>query len=31
MGYDYSSFKNVKAWGERCLGRPAAMKTMEPA
>ncbi len=26
MGYDYSRFKNVKAWGERCLGRPAAGK-----
>ena len=26
MGYDYSSFKNVKAWGDRCLGRPAAAK-----
>ena len=31
MGYDYSSFKNVKAWGERCLGRPAAVKTHAPA
>ena len=30
MGYDYSSFANVKAWGERCLGRPAAMKTNSP-
>jgi glutathione S-transferase len=27
MGYDYSSFKNVKAWGDRCLGRPASAKT----
>jgi glutathione S-transferase len=27
MGYDYSSFANVKAWGERCLGRPAAVKS----
>jgi glutathione S-transferase len=27
MGYDYASFKNVQAWGERCLGRPAAVKT----
>jgi glutathione S-transferase len=27
MGYDYSSFKNVKAWGDQCLGRPAAVKT----
>jgi glutathione S-transferase len=27
MGYDHSSFKNVKAWGDRCLGRPAAVKT----
>ncbi len=31
MGYDYSSFKNVKAWAERCLGRPAAVKTNTPA
>jgi glutathione S-transferase len=31
MGYDYSSYENVKAWGERCLGRPAARKTNEPA
>jgi glutathione S-transferase len=30
MGYDYSSFKNVKAWGDRCLGRPAAVKTNAP-
>jgi glutathione S-transferase len=30
MGYDYSAFKNVKAWGERCLGRPAAVKTNQP-
>jgi glutathione S-transferase len=27
MGYDYSSFKNVKAWCDRCLGRAAAVKT----
>jgi glutathione S-transferase len=26
MGYDLSPFKNVKAWAERCLGRPAAVK-----
>jgi glutathione S-transferase len=26
MGYDYASFKNVHAWVERCLGRPAAVK-----
>jgi glutathione S-transferase len=26
-GYDYSAFANVKAWGARCLGRPAALKT----
>jgi glutathione S-transferase len=26
MGYDYAPFKNVSAWGERCLGRPAAVK-----
>jgi glutathione S-transferase len=30
MGYDYSAFKNVKAWGDRCLGRPAALKTNKP-
>jgi glutathione S-transferase len=30
MGYDYSSFKNVKAWGDRCLARPAAMKANAP-
>ncbi len=26
MGYDLSPFKNVKAWAERCLGRPGAVK-----
>jgi len=26
MGYDTSPFKNVSAWVERCLGRPAAVK-----
>ena len=26
MGYDLSPFKNVKAWANRCLGRPAAAK-----
>jgi glutathione S-transferase len=30
MGYDYSPFKNVKAWADRCLGRPAATKTNSP-
>ena len=30
MGYDYSSFKNVQVWGDRCLGRPAAVKTNSP-
>jgi glutathione S-transferase len=30
-GYDYSPFKNVKAWADRCLGRPAAVKTNSPA
>jgi len=30
MGCDYSSFKNVKARGDRCLGRPAAVKTNGP-
>jgi glutathione S-transferase len=27
MGYDFSAFKNVTAWSEKCLGRPAAVKT----
>jgi glutathione S-transferase len=31
LGYDYSPFKNVSAWAERCLGRPAAVKTNGPA
>jgi len=31
MGYDYTPFKNVKAWGDRCLARPAAVKTNSPA
>jgi glutathione S-transferase len=26
MGYDYTKFENVKAWGERCQARPAAVK-----
>ena len=30
MGYDYSPFKEVSAWAERCLGRPAAIKTNSP-
>lgn len=30
MGYDYSPFKNVQAWADRCLGRPAAMKANSP-
>jgi glutathione S-transferase len=30
MGYDFSSFKNVKAWGDKCLGRPAALKVNAP-
>jgi glutathione S-transferase len=30
MGHDYSHFKNVSAWGERCLGRPAVAKTNAP-
>jgi glutathione S-transferase len=30
MGYDLSSFKNVKAWSERCLGRPASVKVNAP-
>jgi glutathione S-transferase len=30
LGYDYSAFKNVKAWTDRCLGRPAALKTNKP-
>jgi glutathione S-transferase len=31
LGYDISPFKNVQAWADRCLGRPAAMKAMNPA
>ena len=31
MGYDYSPHKNVKAWADRCLGRPAAVKTNSPS
>jgi glutathione S-transferase len=27
MGFDTSAYKNVSAWVERCLGRPAAVKT----
>jgi glutathione S-transferase len=27
VGYDASPFKNVSAWVERCLGRPAAIRT----
>ena len=30
MGYDYSSLKNVQAWSEKCLGRPAAVKVNKP-
>jgi glutathione S-transferase len=30
VGYDLSPFKNVKSWGERCLGRPASVKTNAP-
>ena len=30
MGYDYTSFKNVQPWVDRCLGRPAAMKVNKP-
>jgi glutathione S-transferase len=30
MGYDYAPFKNVTAWTDRCLGRPAALKTNSP-
>jgi len=30
MGYDYSSHKNVAAWVDRCLGRPAAVKVNSP-
>jgi glutathione S-transferase len=30
MGYDYTPFKNVTAWAERCLGRPAALKVNKP-
>ncbi|MGD0677378.1 MAG: glutathione S-transferase family protein [Polyangiaceae bacterium] len=31
MGYDHSAFKNVSAWADRCLGRPAAVSTNSPA
>jgi glutathione S-transferase len=30
MGYDYSPFKNVQAWADRCLGRPASVKVNTP-
>lgn len=30
MAYDTSGFKNVSAWSERCLSRPAAIKTNSP-
>jgi glutathione S-transferase len=30
MGYDFSPYKTVSAWTDRCLGRPAAMKTNAP-
>ena len=30
MGYDYTPFKNVQAWADRCLGRPAAVKVNSP-
>jgi glutathione S-transferase len=30
MGFDYSSYKNVSAWADRCLGRPAATKVNTP-
>jgi glutathione S-transferase len=29
MKFDYSQYKNVAAWGQRCLRRPASMKTNE--
>jgi glutathione S-transferase len=31
LGYDDSSYENVKAWADRCLGRPAVLKTNSPA
>jgi glutathione S-transferase len=31
MGYDVSAFKNVQAWADRCLSRPAAVKVNSPA
>jgi glutathione S-transferase len=31
MGFDVSPWPAVKAWSERCLGRPAALKTNEPS
>jgi glutathione S-transferase len=27
MGVDFSSYKNVAPWAERCLGRPASVRT----
>jgi glutathione S-transferase len=27
MGYDYSPFKNVSAWADRCMARPACAKS----
>jgi glutathione S-transferase len=30
MGFDFTPYKNVSAWTDRCLGRPAAMKTNAP-
>ncbi len=30
MGYDYTAYKNVSGWADRCLGRPAAIKVNTP-
>jgi len=31
LGYEDSSYPNVKAWVDRCLARPAAVKTNRPS
>jgi glutathione S-transferase len=30
MGFDFTPYKSVSAWTDRCLGRPAAVKTNAP-
>jgi glutathione S-transferase len=31
MGYDFTPWKNVKAWSDRCHARPAVVKTNKPS